>query len=101
MQQISKVFFSKNVGIYRARLHPAAGQTQETDPQPQQDYTAQIDALRGDNQQAAELFAKIIEAQNEQSQTLAALLSRLEALEAQPANPPRAEQTGEAGSVGW
>ena len=80
---------------------PAAGQTQETDPQPQQDYTAQIDALRGDNQQAAELFAKIIEAQNEQSQTLAALLSRLEALEAQPANPPRAEQTGEAGSVGW
>ena len=80
---------------------PAAGQTEETDPQPQQDYTAQIDALRGDNQQAAELFAKIIEAQNEQSQTLAALLSRLEALEAQPANPPRAEQTGEAGSVGW
>lgn len=78
---------------------PTAGQTQETDPQ--QDYTAQIDTLRGDNRQAAELFAKIIEAQNEQSQTLAALLSRLEALEAQPANPPRAEQTGEAGSVGW
>ena len=80
---------------------PAAGQTQETDPQPQQDYTAQIDALRGDNRQAAELFAKIIEAQNEQSQTLATLLARLDALEAQPANPPRAEQTGEAGSVGW